>query len=413
MPLRILVLSQTYVPDAPAVGQYMHDAAVELVRRGHEVTAVAASRSYEDSSEAYPRKEVLGGVRVRRLGLSSFGKGSMAVRLLGGCLFTAQAALRGLFGRKPDVVLVSTSPPMAPLAALTLLRLRRTPFVFWAMDINPDQMIAMGKIGEKSLPARLFDAMIRSTLKRAACVSTLDRFMARRLMEKQPSRDGVMDVTALWPMDEHLEPIPHADNPFHAEHGFGDDVVVMYSGNISDAHPIDAVTEAIERVRDLPGIRFVFIGGGAGRKRIDDWIQEKQLPNASTLPYQPLDRIRYSLSSADVHLVAMGEAMIGIVHPCKVYGVLKVHRPVLAVAPEISHVSDVADAGAGWKVAADDADAAEALFRRLVTPEGREELAEKTAAAVRESQRFSREQLCGWFCRRVEDAAKSVNPGAE
>ena len=410
--MRILVLSQTYVPDAPAVGQYMHDAAVELVRRGHEVDAVAASRSYEDGSEAYPKRETLDGVEVRRLGLSSFGKGSIAVRLLGGGVFTARAGLRSLFGKKPDVVLVSTSPPMAPLAALLLRRLRGVPFVFWAMDINPDQMVAMGKIGARSLPARLFDAMIKRTLRRAACVVTLDRFMAERLLAKRApgGRGGVLDVTPPWPMDGHLEPVPHDKNPFRAEHGFGDDVVVMYSGNISDAHPIDAVTEAIERVRGLPGIRFVFIGGGAGKRRIDDWIADKGLTHASTLPYQPLDRIRYSLSSADVHLVAMGEAMTGIVHPCKVYGVLKVHRPVLAVAPKTSHVADIAGLGAGWSVAPGDADAAEALFRRLVTPEGRAELAEKTAAAAVVAQDFSREKLCGWFCGRVEDAAARDAP---
>ena len=404
-PMRILVLSQTYVPDAPAVGQYMHDAGVELARRGHAVTAVAASRSYEDSSEAYPRRETLGGVRVRRLSLSSFGKGSMAVRLLGGCVFTARATLRALLGRRPHVVLVSTSPPMAPLAALVLRRLRGVPFVFWAMDINPDQIIAMGKASADSTPAWLFESMIRRTLRRAALVSTLDRFMAERLRRKADVPEERMHVQPPWPMDGHLEPVSHAQNPFRAEHGFGDDVVVMYSGNISDAHPIDGVQEAIERVGGVPGIRFVFIGGGAGRKRIDDWIAEKGLANATTLPYQPLESIRYSLSAADVHLVAMGDAMSGIVHPCKVYGVLKVHRPVLAAAPPDSHVAEIADAGAGWTVAADDADAAEALFRRWVTPEGRAELAEKAAAASREAERFTRDRMCGAFCDAVEAAA--------
>ena len=158
-------------------------------------------------------------------------------------------------------------------------------------------------------------------------------------------------------------------------------------------------------MQDVEGLRFVFIGGGVGKQRIDDWIAERRLTNASTLPYQPLDRIRFSLSAADVHLVAMGDAMSGIVHPCKVYGVLKVHRPVLAVAPAQSHVAEIAGAGAGWRVAVDEPDAAEALFRRLVTPEGRAELAEKTAAAAREADRFTRERMCGAFCDAVEAAA--------
>ncbi len=407
-PLRILVLSQTYVPDAPAVGQYMHDAGVELAKRGHEVVALAASKSYEDSSETYPKRETLDGVKVRRLGLSSFGKGSMAVRLLGGCSFTAQAALWALFGKRFDVVLVSTSPPMAPLAALCLRRLRRTGFVFWAMDINPDQMVAMGKTAADGVPARLFEAMIRGTLKRAACVSTLDRFMAERLVAKVPEAalENRLHVQPPWPMDEHLSPVPHAANPFRAEHGLTDKLVVMYSGNISDAHPIDAVLDAAERVQDLDELRFVFIGAGGGWQKIRDRAADRGLANVLTLPYQPLETIRYSLSAADVHLVAMGGAMSGIVHPCKVYGVLKVHRPVLAMAPADSHVAEIADAGAGWTVASDDADAAEALFRRLVTADGRAELAEKTAAAAREADRFTRERMCAGFCDAVEAAGR-------
>ncbi|BAM04455.1 glycosyltransferase family 4 protein [Phycisphaera mikurensis] len=406
--MRILILSQTYVPDAPAVGQYMHDAAVELARRGHDVVAVAASKSYEDSSQTYPKRETLDGVRVRRLGFSSFGKGSMAVRLLGGCSFTAQAALRVLGGRRFDVTLVSTSPPMAPLAALALRACRRTPYVFWAMDINPDQMVAMGKCAADSTPAWLFESMIRATLKHAARVCTLDRFMAERLAAKVPDAalQERLHVQPPWPMDAHLDPVPHAENPFRAEHGLDGKTVVMYSGNISDAHPIDAVLEAAERVRDADGLRFVFIGAGGGWQKIRDRAAERGLASVVTLPYQPLEKIRYSLSAADVHLVAMGGAMSGIVHPCKVYGVLKVHRPLLAMAPADSHVAEIADAGAGWTVAHDDADAAEALFRRLLTPAGRAELAEKSAAAAREAERFTRERMCAAFCDAVEAAGR-------
>ena len=44
----ILVLSQVYVPDHAAVGQCMHDAAAELVRRGNQVDVLTSQRGYED-----------------------------------------------------------------------------------------------------------------------------------------------------------------------------------------------------------------------------------------------------------------------------------------------------------------------------------------------------------------------------
>ncbi|MEM8494887.1 MAG: glycosyltransferase family 4 protein [Planctomycetota bacterium] len=398
----ILVISQTYVPDPAAVGQYMHEAAADLVKRGHRVKVYAADRGYEDTSQKFARRETLDGVEIRRLPFSSFGKGSIAIRLLGGMLFTIQAMLRGVWTGKLGAVLVSTSPPMAPMAALFIRLLRRCPVVFWAMDINPDQMIAMGKVGERSLPARLFDAMIKSTLKRSAKTVTLDRFMGQRLEAKVPLHDK-LEVMPPWPLADHLEPVEHADNPFREEHGLAGKRVVMYSGNISPAHPVDTVLDAARRVQDLDSLVFLFIGGGLGKQRIDDYIAEHGLTNVRTLPYQPLDRLRFSLSAADVHLVAMGEDMIGIVHPCKVYGVLGVRRPVLALGPAESHVGEIVERyDAGWRIGHGDLDAAEALFREFAASpdEAFSDKGHNAESAMQ--QAFSKQRLCGRFSDVVE-----------
>ena len=50
------------------------DAASELAARGFEVCVLAAARGYADPTVKYPKCEVHGGVKVRRLPLSSMGK---------------------------------------------------------------------------------------------------------------------------------------------------------------------------------------------------------------------------------------------------------------------------------------------------------------------------------------------------
>jgi hypothetical protein len=50
--------------------------------------------------------------------LSSFGKSSILVRIIGGLAFVGQAAIRSMLLRKVDAVVISTSPPMAPLGAI-------------------------------------------------------------------------------------------------------------------------------------------------------------------------------------------------------------------------------------------------------------------------------------------------------
>lgn len=400
----LLIISQVYVPDPAAVGQQIHDAAAEMVRRGWRVIVYTSGRGYDDPSQRYPLRETLDGVEVRRLRLASFGKGSMAIRLLGGFAFIGQAVARAVWTRGLTGVLVSTSPPMAPLAGVVLSVLRRVPVVYWAMDLNPDQMVAMGKAKPGSLPVRMFDWMNRRILRRASAVVALDRYMAGRLEAKAPVGER-MHVLPPWPHDAHTEPVAHEANPFRREHGLDGKFVVMYSGNISPSHPLDTVLGAAKRLRDDPRIAFVFIGGGLGMKRVAEAIEREGLTNAKTLPYQPLDRIRYSLSAADVHLVAMGNEMVGIVHPCKGYGAMAVARPLLLLGPKQSHVGElIARFDIGWQVDHGDVDGAAALIRRIAGLDRAELVAmgERARAAVETG--LSGTLMCGRFCDIVEAA---------
>ena len=66
-------------------------------------------------------------------------------------------------------------------------------------------------------------------------------------------------------------------------------------------------------------------------------------PNILCLPYQPLNQLAVSLSAADAHVVVMGEAMLGLVHPCKIYNILAVGAPVIYIGPKPSHVTEILD----------------------------------------------------------------------
>ncbi|MEM1212079.1 MAG: glycosyltransferase family 4 protein [Planctomycetota bacterium] len=426
-----LIVSQTYPPDPAAVGQHMHDVAAGLAAGqgggGWRMLSVASAKGYDDPSQRYPGKEDRDGVKVRRLRLSHFGKGSISVRLLGGLLFCVQAGLRGLFVRRLKVVVVTTSPPMGPLVGLWLRWVRRVPFVFWAMDINPDQMIAMGKTASGSRPARLFEWMVVKMLRRAATVVALDEFMAERLLAKLPEgeRAGLeqrMVVVPPWPAHdaEKDPPRPVAvrkGTAFREQQGWGgwgERFVVMYSGNLSPAHPLDTALDAAallqERGESAGGGRvlFVFIGGGLGKEEVERVKAERGLENVVTLPYQQVEVLEESLSSADVHLVSMGEAMVGIVHPCKVYGVMAVGRPVVLVGPERSHAGRiVGEEGCGYRVDHGDAAGLAELLVRLSGEAARDELERIGGVGLERSQTaYGKRLLCGRFCGLVDEAAK-------
>jgi glycosyltransferase involved in cell wall biosynthesis len=128
-----------------------------------------------------------------------------------------------------------------------------------------------------------------------------------------------------------------------------------------------------------------------------------------SLPYQPLEQIRYSLPAADIHVVILGNDMVGIIHPCKIYGAMTVGRPVLFIGPRPSHASEVIDDyKTGWHVDLGDADATVETLRRVssLPPAKLAEMGQRAQSAIREE--FSKTRLCATFCDSVEGVVQQT-----
>lgn len=410
----LLIFSQVYPPDPASVGQHMADVASEMARRGWRVRVITANRGYDDASVKYSPFEMRDGVEVRRVPLSSFGKKSIALRALAMMLFMVQCLWAGLTTRGVSALLVSTSPPMCGFAAAVAHSLRRIPLIYWVMDLNPDQMIELGKMRANSLAARTLNALQRFVLKRSAHVVALDRFMVERLFRKltpaQRERlESRMTVMPPWPHEDTLEVVAHEANWFREKHGLNGQFVFMYSGNHGYSTPVTTILQAALQMNQDPADRdilFMFIGGGVGKKEVDQTIEREKPANIRSMPYQPFKDLRYSLSAADVHLVTVGNDVVGVVHPCKIYGAMAVSRPILLVAPDPCHASDtVRTNNAGWHIPHGDVDAAVKVIREIArTP--REELAAMGRRAKGfVDQEMSKDALCGRFCDIVERSA--------
>jgi len=393
-PRTFVFLSQVYIPDPAAVGQHLADAAEELVRRGNRVIVYTASRGYDNPSERYPRRETVRGVDVRRVPFSSFGKSSIMIRLLGGILFVAQVIGRTIFVRGIDAIVVSTSPPVASFGAIVIGFIHRAPVKYWIMDVNPDQMVALGLAREHDLPVRVFNRLNRLILKRASDVIVLDRFMAERMNRKLDVSDK-LTVLPPWASEDPESVVEHGANPFRRAHRLNGKIVVMYSGNHGPSNPLTTILEAATRVSDDRRLVLMFIGGGVGKREVDN----TRSVNIRSLPYQPLGDLQYSLAAADVHLVSVGDAIPGIVHPSKVYGAMAVARPILLIGPKENHVADIMnDHDMGWHVRHGDVDGAVRVLR---------EIADADPAMLAEKGRHARNAMvamggkavaCGRLC---------------
>ena len=362
---RLVIFSQVYPPDPAAVGQHLSDVAEEMVCRGWQVTVYTSRRGYDDPRARFASREIRAGVCVNRLELSSFGKRSLVIRLCAQLFFVAQAVPRIILLAGVSCVLVSTSPPFAGFFGAIASAVRRVPLVWWVMDVNPDQLVAIGRVRPDSWLVRLFDWMNRQALRAASAVIVLDGRMKQVMQRKSPTPIS-MHVIPPWAGTALTDTAPVEINPFREQLGSHGKLVVMYSGNHAITSPLTTLLRAIRQLTDVGNLQFVFVGGGAGKGDVERLISDRPDLPVCSLPYQPRESLHLVLAAADVHVVSLADEAVGLVHPCKLYGAMAAGRPVIALASAESYVGEIVGThGIGWRVAHGDVDGMTTVLQQV------------------------------------------------
>jgi colanic acid biosynthesis glycosyl transferase WcaI len=409
--MRVLLLNQVFYPDVAATAQHAHDLGKHLVAHGHEVTAIASRSLYGQKGAALPKREVVDGIRIVRVGKSLFGKAGIVARIADFALFYLLAALRVVFGRRQDVIVCFTTPPFIALVGWLLRLTRRTRFVYWVMDLYPDLPVACGVMKPKGLSTRFFEGLNRFCLRRADRTVVLGRCMLERVLGKKVKPERVIHI-GVWSDQDEVKPIARAENPYRAEWNLGDRFTVMYSGNFGLGHDVDTMCRAAEMLKDDDSIRFVFAGGGKKKAIVDAFVKDKGLTNCVLAPYQPREKLDASLSVADLHLATLLEGVEGIMVPCKLFGIMAAGRPCVFIGHPTSELSRVlGEYDAGLTVRQGDAESLVRVIRQLAADRARATtMGENARRAL--ALAFGREDACERWRLMLEDVAERRKPEA-
>jgi colanic acid biosynthesis glycosyl transferase WcaI len=338
--VKILLLNQAFYPDVASTAQHASDLAAALADRGHDVTVVCSRRLYDSPNERLLKRETWRSVRIRRISSFGFGKAARWRRAADFGSYLANCLVHLTLLPRFDLVVAMTSPPLISWLAALFVRLKGGRFLFWVMDLNPDEALAAGWLRKDSWTTKCLEAMLGYSLRQAESIVALDRFMAKRIEKKGISLDK-MRVLPPWSHDNMVQYDPEGRSRFRDQYQLHGKFIVMYSGNHSPCHPLTTLLEAARKLTGHDEIVFCFVGGGAEFGAVRNFAQRHELRNIITIPYQPLDKLSASLSSADLHLVVMGDAYVGIVHPCKVYNIRTLGIPYLYIGPSQSHIGEM------------------------------------------------------------------------
>jgi colanic acid biosynthesis glycosyl transferase WcaI len=388
--MHVLLLNQAFYPDVVATAQHGKDLADELVRRGHRVTAVASRSIYGKAGAVLPKSELVtvpGGkhpIKIERVGASIFGKAGYAARIADFALFYILAFAKVISTDRPDVVISFTTPPFIGLVGIINRMVRGSKAVYWVMDLYPDVPVVCGIMKRESLATRFFEALNRFILRHSDVDVVLGRCMRDLVLSKGTPEDRVRMIS-IWSDTDGMDPIEPADNPVRAAMGIPPtDTVVMYSGNFGIGHDAQTLCRAMERLQNVPGLRFEFVGGGKRRGEVEKFIKERNLTNVRWHDYAPRENLGRSLAAGDIHLISLKEGAEGVMVPSKLMGILAVGRPSVFIGNPSSEVARVlTETGSGIVVReGDDAGLAEAISSLANDPTRRTEMGNNARRAL-------------------------------
>ena len=154
-----------------------------------------------------------------------------------------------------------------------------------------------------------------------------------------------------WSDGKGITPIKRCNNPLRVAWGLENQFVVGYAGNLGRAHEIETVLEAMKALykravaspadETARAIKFLFIGGGALRPRLEAEARVSELGNVQFHGYQSREQLTATLCAADVHLVMLNPKLEGFIVPSKVYAIAAAGRPMIFIGDHSGEVARI------------------------------------------------------------------------
>jgi glycosyltransferase involved in cell wall biosynthesis len=384
--MRIAFVNRYFHPDLSGAAQMLTQLAEDLDARGQEVTVVTSRSAYTGGIVSLPKKSMHKGVHIIRVPSTNLGRGGAWTRIIDYASFYVSALWAALRLKRQDALVVLSDPPLLSILAVIVGALRKVRTYCWMHDVYPDIAIRAGIVRE-GLIAGALGLIARWSLRRIGVLVVLGNCMQQHLLNASiPSHK--INVIPNWADGMQIQPVHRADNEFLERHGLKGRFIIMYSGNLGAVHEFTTIMEMIRRTRSYSDMYFCFVGDGPQKRYLVQTAEQERWERVLFLPYEVKERVRFSLSAADVHLVSLRSEMVGLSVPSKVYGIMSAGRPVIFIGPEQSEAALVIrEAGCGYVIKPGDADGAVAALLNLY--QHRQDVERQGDAARKYFERFN------------------------
>lgn len=371
----LLIYAHYYYPDVASTGQILKELA-EGMLNDFQITVICVVPSYDGkiSPEYKTQKyyfEQINGIKVIRVRVPEFSKANKMSRVKNIISYFFHALGATLRSGKQDYVFSISQPPvLGGLLGVCGKWLKHAKYIYNVQDFNPEQIMAIGYSRNK-LVLSLMMWLDKFSCRHAEDVIVVGRDMVETLKRRfRKSQCPSCSYINNWIDERGIYPLPADEShviSFKKRYGLLGKFVIMYSGNLGLYYDLENIIHVIARFKNRHDIVFAFVGAGSIKNKLVAIKEEEGLDNVLFIPYQNKSNLIYSLNAGDAHWCVSASGIKGVSVPSKLYGIMAVSRPVLAVLEEGSEGRlIVEETKCGYAANPGDYNAVENLIQRVI-----------------------------------------------
>lgn len=336
--MRILVLSDNFVPEhnAPALRTFDH--CRRWVESGAQVTVVTGVPNFPTGKVQSPyrnklwQRETISGIEVVRVWTFLAPNVGIVLRSIDFLSYAISSFLAGLF-LSFDVIVATSPQLLTGLSGASLALFRGKPWVFEVRDLWPDSITAV-KAMRKGPLISLLRWLEGRLYSRATHIVTVSSALKDAIADRgiAPCKISVVPNGA----SQRLQIVPK-DAALAERFGFKGKFVVGYVGTHGAAQGLETVLLAADRLRRCDNIRFLFVGEGAKRKALQALSRDLELENAHFVGPVSNAQVGTYLALCDALVVPLKNLPISSgALPSKMFDAAIMERPILLGVPGIA-----------------------------------------------------------------------------
>jgi glycosyltransferase involved in cell wall biosynthesis len=332
--MKFVILTQYYPPEIGAPQTRLSELAKYLSACGHDVTVLTAMPNYP-TGRIYPgyggifRKERLCGSRVIRTFIYPAQSANIVLRMMNYFSFVASSSFFGSFMLdSPDFLMVESPPLFLGITGLWLRWCKCSKLIFNVSDLWPDSVVELGIVAKDGLATRMAYWFEKICYRSAWLITGQSKSIVENIRQRFPGRPVFHLSNGV---DTEFFSSSRKTAAARASLGTDKQFVAVYAGLHGHAQGLNQVLEAARVLASDSRFRFVLIGDGPEKGRLQKLANEMGLANVRFLDPLPHDEIPGILAASNAILVPLVGRITGAV-PSKIYEGMASGRPLVVIA---------------------------------------------------------------------------------